>query len=114
MIACCARIDPGTRCAGSGLSSTRVTGARLPSRFRSGPSFEPSFVPAVYFGRQRVGEMINGDARPCFGRVSNASDLKRIRVLLLEMSPMLLDIVTNIVASQDDIDVIAKAQDEPD
>jgi hypothetical protein len=58
--------------------------------------------------------MINGDARPCFGRVSNASDLKRIRVLLLEMPPMLLDIVTNIVASQDDIDVIAKAQDEPD
>jgi chemotaxis response regulator CheB len=32
--------------------------------------------------------------------------LKRIRILLLEMAPMLLDIVANIVADQPDMDIV--------
>jgi chemotaxis response regulator CheB len=40
--------------------------------------------------------------------------LKRIRILLLEMAPMLLDIVANIVADQPDMDIVPNPVSETD
>jgi hypothetical protein len=40
--------------------------------------------------------------------------LKRIRILLSEMAPMLLDIVANIVAAQPDMDIVEGVESETD
>ena len=40
--------------------------------------------------------------------------MKRIRILLSEMAPMLLDIVANIVAAQPDMDIVEGVESETD